>query len=229
MSSFDGPATISYQYKVGVKREIINALRDVFAVWPDVRLRGKVQVINEYALAEVDYPLVQVKFNETEIRNVGIGHFEVDYDRDGTPRKLLHWMFKGQLSFTVYANSPVDRDMIAVGLLNLLAFGHEIPEFKQFNDEIRDFDFVALQLNTENIHPGGDGAGPAPWGNQDDLLFYTTYSVDVLGEFFTDPRTSDLVQIGTVIAYPYKPGQPRPLGSQAFDSEHDDRTVPWVP
>lgn len=229
MSSFEGPPAISYGYKVGVKREIINALKDVVNEWPEERLRGKIRVVNEYPLREIEYPMITVRFLERTLENIGVGHFEVDYDVDGTPYKLLHWLFTGQLQFTVHALSPLDRDMVAEGLLNLLAFGQEIPEFAEFHQEIRDFDFVALQINTDVIHPGGDSNGTPAWGTPDDIVFSSTYSVDILGEFFTDPRTSDLVQIGKVIAYPYKPGQPIPTGSQAVDGDKDDRTVPWVP
>lgn len=228
-STFEGPPAISYEYKVGVKREIINALRDVAEVWPDERLRGKIHVVNEWPTSEIQYPMIVMKFTENVIKNIGLGHYEVDYDADGTPYKLLHWLFTGQLHFTVYANTPVDRDYVAVGLLNLLAFGNEIPEFAQFHREIDDYDFVALQMNTEHIYPGGDSTEPAPWQTPDDHIFSTTYSVDILGEFFTDPRTSDLVQISKVVAYPYRKDQAIPQGSQEFGPGFDDRTVPWTP
>lgn len=229
MTNFSSPVTISYAYKVGVKREMVQALRDAVNSWPDLNFRGKVKVVNEWPLTEIDYPMIVLHFAEESIENIGIGHYEVAFDDSGTPYKLLHWMFKGQLTFTVYANTPLDRDMISVGILNLIAFGKEIPEFENFHKEVTDNDFVALQMLTDKIIPGGDGVTAPPWGNPDDNIFTASYGVQLLGEFFTDPRTSNLVMINQVIAYPYRKDQPIPQGSQAHDSEHDDRTVPWIP
>jgi hypothetical protein len=205
-----GAPTISYAYKVGLKREIVQATRDAFSTWPDEQYRGKVAVVNEWPLSEIKYPMVVLHFQENSIQNIGVGHFEIDYDADGSAFKLMHWVFEGVLTFTVYANDPLDRDKLAVGILNMFAFGREIPEFKHFMDELVDDDFIALQVNTDKIIPGGDNTVTPPWGNPDDNIFSTSYGVEILGEFFTDPRTSDLVRIDKIIARPYIQGHLMP-------------------
>lgn len=226
---------ISYEYKIGVKREITNALRDAVENWPDDKLRGQIQVVNEWPTKEIHYPMILVTFQEQEIKNVGIGHREIAYDDDESPYTLLHWFFRGVLRFEIFAETPVDRDYVAVGLLNAIAFGKDIPGFQKFWSELYDNDFIALQINTEHITPSGDSVADVPWGNPDEHIFTTAYSVELIGEFFSNPYTGGLVQISEVIAYPYKKDQPIPQGSQATlgnpgDADYkDDRTVPWLP
>jgi hypothetical protein len=226
---FSSAPAISYEYKLGVKREVIDALRDALATWPDDQLTSPVHVVNEYPVREIAYPMILVKFIEQDIRNIGIGHVERGTNNDGTPYQLLHWQFSGSLQFKIYGRDPLERDIVASGLLNLLAFGSAIPEFQKFSEDINDYDFVAIQLLTDKITPGGDSNESPPWGNPDDMLFTTTYSVQMMGEFFTNPRTGGLVVISRVVAYPYRAGAAVPVGSQAHDATHDDRTVPWRP
>ena len=218
---------LSLEYKVGVKREIINALRKVFGpTYPDANLADKIQVISEYPWKEVSYPMIIMQRKPGEIRNVGIGHYEMVFD-GVRPAKLLHWKFKGTLTLEVFALSPLDRDMIITGLMNLLAFGREIPTFSDFHHDLMNGDFVDMQINTEVIEESGDGVAQVPWGTDEEPVFTDSVSVNLLGEFFTNPTTGGLIEIDRVVAYPYRYDQPVPEGSQAHDTEHDDRTVPW--
>ena len=225
---------ISYEYKIGVKREITQALRDAVASWPDEKLRGNINIVNEWPIKEIKYPMIIVSFQEETIRNIGIAHQELEFDINEVPFVLLHWFFSGSLRFEILAQTPVDRDYIAVGLLNAIAFGKEIAEFQTFWNELYDNDFVALQINTAYITPGGDSISATPWQNTDENIFTTSYSVNLIGEFFSNPSTGGLVEISTVITYPYKADQPIPAGSTATSGTpgtpdyKDDNTSVWI-
>src|SRR3954464_15450657 len=117
-------AGISYEYKVGVRREVIEALRKVFGpTYPDPELAGRINVVGEYPRTDITYPMVLVKFSPGRIHNAGIGNYILETDDYGNPMKVLHWQFQGNLTFEVYAMSPLERDMVITGLVNLFAFG----------------------------------------------------------------------------------------------------------
>lgn len=227
---------ISTQYKIGVKREIIGALRKAFGdAYPDPILAGKVSVVAEYPLREVSYPMVVVHFNPGMIQNMGLGHYEIGETDGGEVGLIKRWMFDGSLTLTVYALTPMDRDMVILGLMNMFAFGDQIPGFADFWKEIGDYDFVSLQINTEHIQEGGDQVVSVPWGDDETPVFSDSLTLNVFGEFYTVPTTGELVPISQVNVYPYIHGAPEPLGSQATEGTpgspdyKDDRTVGWVP
>lgn len=226
---------ISTQYKIGVKREIVGALRKAFGdAYPDPMLAGKVNVVAEYPLKEVNYPMIVMHFNPGNISNMGIGHYEIESSGDG-PTIVKRWMFEGSITLTVYALTSMDRDMVILGLLNMFAFGNLIPGFADFWQEIRDYDWVALQINTDHVQESGDQVVQVPWGDDETPVFTDSLTFDVFGEFFTVPTTGDLVQISQVTVYPYPHGAPVPLGSQATEGTpgtpgyKDDSTVGWIP
>lgn len=222
---------LSYEYKIGVKREILSALRKVLGeTYPEPQLAGKISVVAEYPGTEIQYPMVVLRFNPGQIKNIGIGHYELSEDQNGVPIRVLHWTFDGTVSFTVNALTTVDRDMVIVGLINLLAFGAEIPEFQSFRKEIQDYDFVAISLMSESLQETGDQTANPSWDSNNELIFTDTIIVPIFGEFFTNPSTGNLVRISAVNLYPYRYDQGIPTGSQAIDNEgHNDRTVPWSP
>lgn len=227
---------ISTQFKVGVKREIVGALRKAFGPnYPDTELANRVSVVAEYPTKEVSYPMVVFHFNPGLIQDTGLGNFEIAYTEQGEPAQVKRWRFEGSITLTVYALSPFDRDMVILGLLNMFAFGDEIVGFADFWKEIRDYDWVELQINTGTIQESGDQVVTVPWGDDELPVFTDSLTLQVIGEFYVEPKTGNLVQISSVPVYPYLPGAPIPQGSQAHEGTpgqpgyHDDRTVGWTP
>jgi hypothetical protein len=228
--------TINTSFKIGVKRELVSALRKAFGnSYPDPQLANHVSVVAEYPLKEISYPMVVMHFNPGQIRNIGLGHYEIDYTNDLEPALVKRWIFDGSITLTVYALTPMDRDMVILGLLNMFAFGDQIPGFEDFWNEIRDYDFVALQINTDNITEGGDSVVSVPWDDDESPVFTDSLTIQVLGEFATLPTSGALVRINSVTVYPYQPGAPVPLGSQEHSGtsgqpgSYDNRTVGWIP
>lgn len=212
----------STQYKVGIKREIVEALRDVFAEWPDAQYRD-VSISLEYPNREIHYPHIMVEFSESGIHSAGIGHTEAGFNEAGTFAFYHRWQFEAQIKLTVFALSALERDELSAGIVSLLAFRTELPAFKRFFEEIHDQDFVSLQVMVESLTPGGDAVSDVPWDEPERKLYTSVYSIDVFGEFFVDDLTGDLVRIDEIYTYPYREDQPVPQGSQ----HPDDIDAPW--
>lgn len=205
-------SSISFEYPIGVKKEVMSAITPMFGeVFPDDDLRNRIHVHLEWPLAREEFPAIYVTYTEGPIQNMGVGHIEYDLSDDGTPGQVKHYRFEGQLNFNVLALSPLDRDKISAGLVNLLAFGEVIPGFEDFKDEIADGDYVRIVLQTEKITPQGLQTTPVPWGNQDEMIFSQSYSVPLHGEFYSTRGTDGLVRISDVEVYPYYTGTTPPF------------------
>lgn len=220
-------AGISYEYKMGVKREVISALNKVLgSTYPDPTLAGNISVVAEYPLKEISYPMVIVRFNPGELKNIGVGHYELgEVDAQGDIGKVLHWVFQGTITLTVNALTPFDRDQVIVGLINLLAFGTEVPAFREFRQEIQDQDFVSMALMSDSIQETGDAVINPAWDANNEVVFTDSLVIPVWGEFYTAPTTGQLMQISHVSLFPYRNDQPIPTGSQA----PADTAIPWLP
>ncbi len=81
---------ITTDYKIGLKREIVNALRPMFGDKFEYEdLRNHVFVGLEYPMTRVQYPAIYITFQEEELRDAGIGHVELDYTEDQHWPKLI--------------------------------------------------------------------------------------------------------------------------------------------
>jgi hypothetical protein len=196
-------------YKIGVKREVVTALKPVFGPnYPDPNLASKIYVGLEFPMEEIRYPAIYVTYNEGPIENVGIGHYEVDDQL----RIIDHFKFRGTLNFNVLALKPIDRDMLSAGLIQMLTVGRNNPVFKDFHEQIMDGDWVSLHIMKDYITPSGEVTAPVPWNDDEMQIYSNSYSVAIFGEFIGDAQTGDLIQIGQVNIYPYRKGSAIPQG-----------------
>lgn len=203
--------TINTDYTIGIKREIVTALKPMFGNdFPIENLRNRVYVGLEYPYTPVQYPAIYITYQPRELRNIGVGHIEYSNDDSGTPVAIKHWYFSGTINFNIMTLSPFERDQLGAALVNILALGETEYVFSSFQDELIDATYVDLQYLPDIIHPGGDVTGDVPWGNNDERTFGTSYSIDVLGEFYSEPYTGDLIRIESVIVNGYRPDQPVP-------------------
>lgn len=83
---------IQTDYKIGLKREIINALKPIFGdTFGYPELRNRVFVGLEYPMKPVQYPAIFVTYQEDEIRNAGVSHIEYDYTENSVfPKAVKH-------------------------------------------------------------------------------------------------------------------------------------------
>ncbi len=203
---------ITTDYKIGLKREVVNALKPMFGnqfEYPD--LRNHVFVGLEYPMKRIQYPAIYVTFQEEEIRNAGIGHVELDYTEDQHwPKLIKRWIFNGTLNFNVIALNALDRDRLSSALISMIAFGEYDPQFSEFWNEMRDQDYVAVAPLMDRIIPGGEQIGAVPWESEDELQFGNSYSIKVFGEFWSKPESGELIEISAVDLYPYRVGEQDP-------------------
>jgi hypothetical protein len=194
-------------YKIGLKEGLEAALRGIFGSnYPDPQLRNKVHVSLDFPQEEATYPAIYITYSEGPIENVGVGHSEISVDAStGSPQVVRHYRFSGQVNFNVLGRTPLERDMVTAGLLNVIAFGRDNPIFQPYYDALYDNKFVHLQVNTDQIVPGGENVTNVPWDSEgDERLYANQYRVAVVGEFWNDPVTGGLIQISTVDLYPYR-------------------------
>jgi hypothetical protein len=204
------------QYTYALKREVMDAMKGIFdSSYPDEQLRNRVNVTLDYPLEEIRYPAIYITYAEGPIHNMGIGHYELT---DETSSKYYHWWFEGNLVFHVMALSPVDRDMLAAGLLNILAF-KVAPEWSNFHEDLEDADWIVLHPNTDYVTPGGQAETTAPWEDTDQQVYASSYSIAIGGEFYSDAVTGELIQISRIDSYGYLVGDTPPAGA--------DDPAPW--
>lgn len=201
---------INDDYTIGLKREIVTALEPMFHEdFPITNLRDRVYVGLEYPFSRVQYPAIYISYQETDLRSAGVGHVEQSVGDDGTPTEMRHWYFTGRINFNIMALSPKERDQLGAALVNFIAFGNSDDFFKRFHDQLMDSTYVDLQFLQEIIHPGGEVTGNPPWDTETEMVFGRSYSVDVLGEFYSNKSTGELVRWEHVHIHPYLPdGQP---------------------
>lgn len=125
---------INNDYKVGIKREIITALKPLFGnTFPYTDLRNKVYVGLEYPMKQAQYPGIYITFTENNLQNAGISHIEYEYTNDSPfPKLVKHWIFDGRINFNILALSALDRDRLSAALVNILGFAEVMPDFSSF-------------------------------------------------------------------------------------------------
>jgi len=200
---------VKFNYTQGVKRAIVSSLKPLFndPEFPIDELRGHVYVGLEYPLTEANYPAIYITFQEQQLKNVGLGHYEEGVNEDGSPYFLKHWMFTGSINFNILSTSPEERDKLGSVLVNLLAFGDVDSWLNRFQQHVLQSTYIDLQYLTDIIHPGGEVVGQPPWGSETELVFGVNYAIDVLGEFYSHIFTGDIVTIERVDVYPYRKDQ----------------------
>lgn len=194
---------INDDYTIGLKREIVTALQPMFGNdFPIDQLQNHVFVGLEYPFSHTQYPAIYITYNERELRSAGVGHIEQAEDDDGTPYEVRHWMFTGSINFNVMTLSPKERDQLGAALVNILAFDSD-GFLEQFRDHLMDSTYVDLQYLQEIIHPGGEVTGQTPWNSETEMVFGRSYSVDVLGEFYSSRKTGEIIRWEHVQVHPY--------------------------
>lgn len=209
---------MAIKHRVGVIQTITNALRKTFdSGYPD-NYFSNMYVGPEFQMELSKYPAIIVSYQERTIRNMGLGHYVEERDAQGLDRMYQQWFFEGTLIFTMIGRTALERDRLMDAFVDVVGPGKYRPSTSPFFEELYDDDFIILNVNVENITPGGVTAAPAPWDNADDMLFSGQYTLDVNGEFFSDADTSDFISINKIVAFPYRPDQELPVGAEPTDN-----------
>jgi hypothetical protein len=115
----------------------------------------------------------------------------------------------------VYALSPVDRDVVRDGLIEVLAMQDVTTGGVNFltrlyqnmdNEPYGDFHYPVLNLDL--ITGYGEQQSMPAWAPEDDLVYQVTYRVPIFGEYYSNPpyEPSSLGLLQEVDVYPWIPG-----------------------
>lgn len=198
-------------YLVRLKTIAVDAMRqtlDSDYVEPDLR---NLAVSIEFPVARQDYPSVWVAFSpEGSLEPVGVGHVEHDDQGDeGGLRAYHRWRFQGYLSYTAVALTSLERDRMYDELVRIMAFGQEYPQTAEFRAAIEDNEFIALNIDFDQIGHGPITETPGtPWGS-DDMVYEATVTMECFGEFVSD-GSATLAAITGLVVIPYAEGEADP-------------------
>lgn len=226
------PIQHTIRYKTYLKQCIVEALTAVFEDHPDTLLQDT-KVRLESSFEEADYPTIVVGFQETDVRDAGVGHYERSFDEtSGLWYKQRRKHYYGNLTFTISALSTLDRDLISDALVETIMMSpvreytnyfltriYEPEEFERMKAMPTGSIGTAhyynlLNLANQKLQPSGESEVPAPWGAEDVLVYQAGYSIATFGEVLSLPPVVLYTLISDVRQYPYvRPIDPVPTGA----------------
>ena len=208
-----------------VKRAVVMGLREALTRTSITVDGSPVYVDLEYPMKKEQYPGIWVQFSITKLNRAGISH-EVwvrDENLNWTP--IQEWYFTGRVTLTIVALKSLERDRIADGVVNMLAFSRgpelvitqqsaDTKQYRSLLTALAENPYVAVSLNTDVITPGGQNVTmDVPW-QQDVLAYEDSYSFDLQGNFnikFTHDGVYTLSRIDQAPVMDTE--RPPPLGS----------------
>lgn len=187
-------------YLTHLKTMNVEALKQTFAAdYPEPDWRG-VHVSIEYPVDKMNYPGIWVDYSDMDkLRIAGVDHKEfTDPDTGGQTPPFTRWRFSGYVSYTVTALTSLERDRLYDELVKVFAFGRQDPIRSRFRQYIETNDFIAANMDFDEIEPQGNAAAPGtPWGT-DEMIYERTINMEIIGEFISDPLTGELIPLSSV-------------------------------
>ena len=124
-------------------------------------------------------------------------------ERDGEYRALERWRFAGEVTFTLYAMTSLERARLHDQLVGMLAEARLRGQRSVFRRTVEGNDLIAINLNLDQIASRAMVTTTStPWGT-DDNIYEVTLAISLVGEYVTDPDdiTGGLLSRVDVIAY----------------------------
>lgn len=224
--------TIKYQtFLLGA---LMDGLRAVFFDHADPALRD-VRVDLDWTEDKAAYPLVLIRYYERDVRNAGVGHKEwirldpvtgenTDDEEQGVLLPFRHSIYHGDVEFAIYAETSLDRVLIADSLVQTIRMGDTEIYTQAFldsvyadEDDVPDARWHFININTDNVSGMGDSQVKPPWDPEDRLYYTKSYRTNVLGEFYSRIPSTSTQLVSKVSFYPYisDVGDPVPTGDPA--------------
>jgi len=207
---------MNLQYKVGIKRQVVQSLRKVFLSpnFPDKELANKINLELTYPNVQERFPAIYVSYVDRSVGDSGLGNYSYVNNVDGSAGVARQWIFEGIIILTVLALDPIERDIISATISNILSFGKDDPVYKPFREYIRNEEFVSLQPNLAVLEGGEESEDSSPWENENEFVYRAVYRINTLGSFFTEPANvgGGLIKIEDIRTYPYRSDQDIPAG-----------------
>lgn len=197
-------------YLQELKAALVEALKATFTGdYPEHDFRS-IKIGIEYPIDRADYPGIWVNYDDTqELTIAGIAHTEIA-EIDGHDVVVTRWRFGGTLTMTVTALSSLERDRLFDELIKVIAFARVTESRSQFRDKIEQNDLLAMNANFDMMRPSGDNAAPGtPWGT-DEFIYEKSISIDLIGEFVSEPDQMIMVPLRQIRVLGYPTGTPEP-------------------
>lgn len=204
----------SVQYRRLIKRTLVSALRTVFSnEYPDPQLQN-LYISVEHPLSREQFPSIIISYDESSVKNAGVGHIEELEDKNFLTIKAKHFMFEGSLKFNCYALSPLDLDILSDSVVELLAFGRFDNLMNKFFDAVFSGvqDTAQISIHSDYLTPLGESSMSTFWGSEDGLVYQGGYSVSCSGGFYNVVKEGDVVNyMEDIVIY----------GSQPYEEEEE--------
>jgi hypothetical protein len=125
--------------------------------------------------------------------------------------KFKHYFYKGDIEIMIYALSSLDRDLIADTIVQTISMGDLSTYTNSFFNRIYPSDSDVypdsighfININTDKILGFGETTTGVPWESEDELIYNTSYRVEVFGEFYSLPPEFSYEYVSQVFLYPY--------------------------
>lgn len=190
---------------------MVEALKATFdSNYPQVDFQN-INVDIEYPVQQSQYPGIWVNYEDSaELSIAGINHQEQIQNTDGSFSIGTRWRFQGVVTLTVVALSSLERDRLYDEVVRTYAFGGYNQSLSVFRQKIEQNDFIGMNFNFDDMQPTGDAAAPGtPWQTSE-IIYEKSLSVDVIGEFVSNPDTQTLAALSSIIGAFYVEGTTPP-------------------
>lgn len=212
-------------YKRLIKSAFVGALRAVFTEeYRDNPRYANLQVVQDFNLQQIEFPMIVVSYQGDFTENIGIGHSELwlthrGYEVHGRRR------WEGRVTFDIYARTPGDRDELFDALTGLLAFGRLERLLGNFFDYLFFHDVgvdYQIMLNEDTQHDKGDSMIKPWWLAEDYAIFTGGITMECHGTFASvvEDVEDTMAFVNKIIVYPYIYGYE--------DAPDPDPLVVWV-
>lgn len=177
----------------------------------------------EYSEEAEDWPLVLIQFRPSVVEWTGISPDEqidatldkgiapVDQTTTDDPTRsanpsykvIRQGRFEGSCMLQVMATTSMERDRIWDNIVKLLLMGRMKSPTINFYTTLESHDLVGITVMEGSIRPVGDTVVPGtPWDPE--LLSYeAAVEFDIVGTFYADEYTQDLVPLAAAQVYEY--------------------------
>lgn len=203
---------------VGQEAHNINPDLDVNPADPAPR-----RITLEYPIEAEDWPTVLVQVRPTVVEWTGISPDEVidASTEDGQPaidrsttadsavnpnpsyKLIRQGRFEGSCMLQILALTSMERDRMWDNIVKLLMMGRKKSATNNFYTTLAGHDLIGLTVMEGSIRPVGDSIGPGtPW-DPEQLTYEAAVEFDMVGTFYADEYTEDLVPLKSAEAFEY--------------------------
>jgi hypothetical protein len=167
--------------------------------WKDVHIGV------DYPADVQDYPGIWIDWEPRDHLTVAsINHQEHDTE---DLRALERWRFAGEVTFTVYAMTSLERARLHDQVIAMFAEARLKGQQSVFRNAIEANDLIGINMNLDQIASRAMiTTTSTPWGT-DDNIYEVTLALSLVGEYLTDPGGTADGLLSRVDVYPYLAGQ----------------------